>query len=458
MRSVDAEMPLMEAIRSDERIIELLNQQVVPRVYPGCRITKLSARRMSYSRGERCTVLYKYRLEPTLPAERAVPHYALLTFAANDSLENEYRQYAASETLPVALLRDAGVLVEFFPMDWKLPGLRLATDMSRMQTVLSKAMETHGAAVVWSYELRRYHPRVRCVLEYGRTADGDDSGRGATAPESAGSAVKAIGKTYARAAKAARTWSVLESVNELARAARHWRTPMPLAYERAANLILLEYMQGQPIADLLCEGNAQRGPCVEAVRRAARVLVELHRMPITGFALRTSEEARRKTFWRSSRIETLDPALARRITAVLEEIAARCAQFPCTTTTFVHGSPSPKQFLLDGERIALLDFDGARLGDPAADLGVFLASLCKYELKASDRRVLNGLGEHFLDEYRKRGGDGGIVRRAQLIQSQELVGYAARNFLRRIHKYDAAKSSQKRMRLLDEATACLASL
>jgi aminoglycoside phosphotransferase (APT) family kinase protein len=451
-------MPLMDAVRSRERILELFNERVVPHVYPGHRLKKLSAERMTYSPGERCMVLYKYKLKPALAPKRAAPRFALLTLTANGAADAEYRRhYGANELLPVVSLPDVGALIEFFPMDWSLPGLRFATDVARMQPVLDAAAGTRSGATDWSYAVRRYHPRVRCVLEY----RGTDVGEGATvasATDGFGPANRrVIGKTYARGAKASHVWSVLESVNALA-GGSFWRTPRPLAYERESNLILLEYMDGKPIADLLCEEAPQREQCIEAVRTAARVLVELHRVPVTGFAVRTSEEGRRKTSWRSSRLEGLDPQLAKRITALLQQIADRCAQFPCSATTFVHGSPSPKQFLVDGDRVSLLDFDGARLGDPAADLGVFLASLSKYELKASDPAVLAGLGDSFLEEYRRAGGDGSIGRRARLIQCQELTGYAARNFLRKAHKYDAGKQAQKPMRFLDEATACLASL
>jgi len=108
---------------------------------------------------------------------------------------------------------------------------------------------------------------------------------------------------------------------------------------------------------------------------------------------KTLADARPKIYWRASQIAPLEPDLAAQVGSILDTIAERADDFEQAPTTFVHGSPSPKQFLVDGQRVSLVDFDGARIGDPAADLGAFMATMAKYELKAARPEVLLGLDE-----------------------------------------------------------------
>jgi aminoglycoside phosphotransferase (APT) family kinase protein len=56
---------------------------------------------------------------------------------------------------------------------------------------------------------------------------------------------------------------------------------------------------------------------------------------------------------------------------------------------FCHGDLVPSQLLLDGDRFAITDFDGARIGDPHRDLAIWLAALT-FDVPALDRAVADG--------------------------------------------------------------------
>jgi aminoglycoside phosphotransferase (APT) family kinase protein len=63
----------------------------------------------------------------------------------------------------------------------------------------------------------------------------------------------------------------------------------------------------------------------------------------------------------------------------------------------VHGSPHPEQWLLDGDRLGLVDFDGLALADPELDASAMLVAL---ERDAA----IEHLAAPFLDAYESAAG------------------------------------------------------
>jgi 5-methylthioribose kinase len=74
----------------------------------------------------------------------------------------------------------------------------------------------------------------------------------------------------------------------------------------------------------------------------------------------------------------------------------------CYSTTLVLGDFSPKNVLLVGDRVALVDFETIHYGDPAFDLGFFLSHLILKALARRERFAEYAfLTYRFLDCYRK---------------------------------------------------------
>jgi len=456
--NTDPKLPFLDEARSAERMVELFNERILPPLYPGQRLARLKNQRTFYTPGERCLMLYSLWPHDENASDEvagpALPPFALLSFKANGDVEQDYREHYTASDAPVKFLDDLGVLVEFFPMDWKLPGLRLGTDMTRMAPLLDEAAGKTPAGGsrpgTWSYTVPRYHPRVRCVFQYTNGGTPEQPTR------------PIIGKTYSRAKKAKKVWSVLGALHEFAAARGEWRVPEPLAYVDDANFMLMEFVSGTAMAHVICAEQADPGHCATMVETAGRIVAEMHKLPMRDLPAREVEKGRNKTRWRTERMKGFIPELAREIVDLLDEIDARADDAPPPRETFIHGSPSPKQFLVDGERMSLLDFDGAHIGDPALDVAVFLATMCKYRQKAADPSVLEGLDERFLEAYASVSGDRETTRRARLIQAQDLVGYAVRRIARAPFEYTQSSKKpnkpNKPILLLEESRKCLAAL
>ena len=72
-------------------------------------------------------------------------------------------------------------------------------------------------------------------------------------------------------------------------------------------------------------------------------------------------------------------------------------------TCLVHADFKPSQLLAENERIGIVDFDRACLGDPALDVGRFMAQ-CHKEAVIVARPELRGVAESFREEYAARAG------------------------------------------------------
>jgi aminoglycoside phosphotransferase (APT) family kinase protein len=96
------------------------------------------------------------------------------------------------------------------------------------------------------------------------------------------------------------------------------------------------------------------------------------------------------------------PALASRLAELRADanlLATRLAPVP---NVLLHRDFYFDQLLIDGERVWLLDLDCAALGDPAVDLGNFLAHLIEYGMRRfGDGRALQRHMDSFIDGYAK---------------------------------------------------------
>jgi aminoglycoside phosphotransferase (APT) family kinase protein len=187
--------------------------------------------------------------------------------------------------------------------------------------------------------------------------------------------------------------------------------------------ILVEKLEGKPPGSYF----GMQGTCPGAFRDMARTLARLHRIapaqlgltppPATQDCMATLiDQYRRK--WRDN--ATLASPLVDYAYAWARQ---ECAREP-GSMAFVHGDSGPYNFLVKDDRLtALLDWEFARIGDPAEDLGI---ARCYAEGSIP--------WAEFLEIYRAAGGPQVPERRVQLgmliqfLKGTTLVAASGRNF------------------------------
>jgi Ser/Thr protein kinase RdoA (MazF antagonist) len=171
------------------------------------------------------------------------------------------------------------------------------------------------------------------------------------------------------------------------------RIAEPLAFLPELNVVLQELVPGNiSLKDHLKQAFAAGvapgvAALTELVRKSGRGLAELH---TCGAAAGPDVTADDQIAALRTAVTQLDTALADSSAAIepliqgLERVAVEIPAAPLVPT---HRSFRPAQILLDGEDIALLDFDGYCRAEPGLDLSLFrttLVDLCLRALEADD--------------------------------------------------------------------------
>ena len=155
------------------------------------------------------------------------------------------------------------------------------------------------------------------------------------------------------------------------------KVPRRLGHSARHRMLLLEWLPGQPLSEVLRDP-VQR---LSALEKVGAALAELHAQQCPSLPTRSGS-------WDAASLRTAAAAVAA-LCPPLEEPTSRLSH---TLGSFLESNAAPRcathgdfyadQVLITPDAVAVLDFDRARLGDPAADLGLFIAHL--------ERNALNG--------------------------------------------------------------------
>src|SRR5207244_2227574 len=152
----------------------------------------------------------------------------------------------------------------------------------------------------------------------------------------------------------------------------------PVACVVGDRVVLYPGLSGGPLSDLLRRPGQGVARCLERVGAA---LHALHRLPSAGAAA----------------------------SALLDRTRALHARLPAEPPLFTHGDFKAEHVWATPGGPTLIDFDTCRLGDPALDVGKFLAHLRLWHL-AHDQAGLTQVQERFLAGYAPGAPEGRLLR------------------------------------------------
>lgn len=429
----DGRLPSLESAWSRGGRLAFLNDQVLPVALPGERARAVTIEDMTYSPGRECVVLYALSLEGRERASR----WVVATFAKDDRLADVFtRQYASLPPGAAVLLPESRCLVELFPADWKLPRLAPVVDPARAGALLARIARRRGRGRAPEVTVVRYRPHQRCVLRYA-LPEGD-----------------VIGKVFRYGRKAALSFHVMGVLHARA-SSLGIAVPEPLAFVRSSNLVLMERLAGTSLKQALGAIGPRRA--AEFAELAAGALVRLHGLQAQGGEERSFRGELAQLRRRAARFGTVAPALGQDVDAILERLEALTPVLGWRGRSFVHGDFKPSQLLLDGGRLGLVDFDRAARGDPALDVGNFMAQFRK-ETVHGDLAHLRRLPARFLEAYERISPRRPVAERARCYEALALTRMAIRSFRRSPHVVARSGADSTPVRLLEEARRCLDAL
>ena len=273
------------------------------------------------------------------------------------------------------IVLEAGtIVVSVFPDDGKLAALPQLVEADARRGLLCELLPDRPD--LWDGTVRRltYKPERRYVAQV-----------------LAGGEARAVLRVYAapgyRAARGNGT--ALASRGRLRLARRLGRS------DRLCSLAF-EWLPGHSLSEALAD--PARGP--RSVAAAGAALAELHGQDPQGLASLTRQAEAATLQAVAAGLAVVCPGLAGRAERLAGRLAARLVDEPAVDRP-IHGDFYPQQVLLTDGRVAILDLDEAVRGDPAADLGLFIAHLEDAALRGqlAGGRV-EALGDALLAGYR----------------------------------------------------------
>jgi len=252
------------------------------------------------------------------------------------------------------LLEDSAVVVHFFPNDRKLAALGHLVDKKIRQKFLRKLLPERP--VFWEAAVRNLHykPERRYV---GKLVG--ESGE------------RAVLKMYAED-----EYAPAEHGARSVKSRRGLRVARRIASSRRHRILVFEWIKGEFLHNAF--GAPDFNPL--RLRQVGAALAEVHAQEGGRLGEQSREAEAVGIMAAAEACAAVCPDCAGQMRAFALRLAGELLRLPSERCA-IHGDFSADQILLRNGTIAILDFDSAALGDPAADLGSFIARLEWYELK-----------------------------------------------------------------------------
>ncbi|MCI0586202.1 MAG: phosphotransferase [Planctomycetes bacterium] len=367
------------------------------RAWSGRELVSGTSAYVRYKPGTSCLVAYRFQASgSTLDVyAKAVPRERLGEVRGSPGV-GELAAAAGGRRL---VLGEEAAVVFAFPDDDKIAVLARLGDAEGRAALLRKLLPGRPEAWEGRVATLRYKPERRYVAVVG---------------EGTRLVLKAYaGEEFETAqsnARALRSCGTLRLARRLGRSRRH----RILALEWLSGGLLREAM-GRPDFD-----PARLGPI-------GACLAEFHRQPPDRLPVPPRGKDVEAWGGAARAIGRLCPRLAGRATTLAGRLAAPLAE-DSPAARAIHGDFDASQVLVEGERTAFLDLDQAARGDPAADLGGFVARM---ERDALGRRLPAGrvgpFVESLMEGYREASGETSRARLA-LFTAGNLLQMASEPF------------------------------
>lgn len=377
----DTALPELRTLLDPEAFVEAIQPHIPDSEVESARVVYLK-----YKPGTNCLAAYKVEV-----GGREVDVYAK-TFGpdADVKIQNAIKRKEKAGSLGAGriVLEDRAISVAFFPNDDKLKQIgKLSEDGGK---VVKRLLPDRPE--LWGGELRglRYKPERRYVAQI--SVDGEP---------------RATVKFY----REEDYWTTRRNARAFSDAFKTtgpFRVTALIGGSEKHYAVAFEWQSGGSLGEAIADP-AQR---TDALETAGAALAEFHAQPSGGLR-RLTREAEAAVL--DSLVEPLvfnTPRLEGRIRSLARALSEKLLR-EAPGGRPIHGDFYEDQVILGEGTATLLDLDEAASGDPAADLGLFIAHLEKDAMLGHvDRGVAASAAESLLEGYRSWGPemDSGKVR------------------------------------------------
>ena len=308
--------------------------------------------------------------DPRLKAPDASPAFAPFRWVSEKLLRRSEpggeAPGASPAFAPFYYIPELEMLVQVFPFDHRLPALPLlmaGLPPELEPQILAQFGPGDWRVEAWDVQPVRYLPETRATLLL--TARARDAATGRAEER------RFYGKVY-NTEKGEQTYRVLRALWDTAAAEGGvgFAVGKPVAYLSDLRTLIQEETPGTSLKDILL----QEDELIPVVRRVARDLATLH--------LAHADTPRRYRLHDElpilkkigKRLQQACPHLSPQIEEIVSTVVDGLEEVPPAPT---HGDLKPVHILVDGDRLALIDFDDFAGADPVRDVARMLVFMLK---------------------------------------------------------------------------------
>jgi streptomycin 6-kinase len=327
---------------------------------------------IKYQRGLSCLAGYQLSI-----GETVIPIYATAYRADASAKLDKWRQQPEIRT-PLGAgripLEDCVSLVTIFPNDRKIKALASMSQNETRQRLLAEVFSDRPDISAIAMRPMVYRPQLRYVA---CLHNGTEAG-----------VLKCYGeRDYATAKTNAQALAPSDALG----------LPQLLGCSDRLAFLVMDWTVGRSLSEVLCAA-AEETAVLEDVGRA---LAALHRQEPPGVPGLTRQAEAHQLASVAEAVGVLCPALAARALRAAATLGGALLDLPREERP-LHGDFYAAQVLLAQQRVVLLDLDSMVRGDPALDVGNFIAHLILENLRGalSARRVATAT-ESLVTGYRR---------------------------------------------------------
>jgi aminoglycoside phosphotransferase len=281
--------------------------------------------------------------------------------------------------VPACHLETLGMLVQVFPADPRLPDIAGAVDAIAMQPKLVDLLSVPDATQV-VIDILQYKPGRKCLVRYALHGGSDGPSL-------------VYGHVCPNAPATAHSLATIDAA---------WTNPVfdvpdYLGVSAHPAVVLTGHLPGQQLSMTV-----QASQFARHCEKIGLGLAAMHAnaIEVTACPRRTIDIARVEEW--SGALKAALPIGSDCIETALARVKSTLSQRASGRNVFVHGDFHVANILVDDDRIGLLDFEHAHIGDPAEDVGSFYAQLKLLALKTfQDRTALDEPIGRFMDNYQR---------------------------------------------------------
>lgn len=201
----------------------------------------------------------------------------------------------------------------------------------------------------------RYRPQKRCTIRF--------------AENGAGEAVR-FAKVFADERGATIHTESLALWQAATGGKLDFAVAQPLCWDATTRTLWQGAVPGQPLVDRLL---SPAGPAL--AERMGRAAASITRSTLQPTQTTSAKSQLKRSTKYADYLRTFFPALRPALDCLLARLTAIHADADPSRLRPIHGAPHAHQWLDDGERLGLVDFDGFAWGDPELDVATFMAEM-----------------------------------------------------------------------------------